>query len=381
MDEVRSIEIVFENCDCLTLKRNLLGGVYISGIHETIRRVASNSLCKFKSADEIVLEVLPEAAEQDYCPFGLEDEKAKKMKRLSQLNDITAVIIMYKNGSREYIYTDYDEGDQEGQLGAPNINQKIYMSPGKHLYIVIARGKEISDYFTEECIKRSDKHSRLWNEQEEFIWGEEGIPAYYHFVYMEFVDNKNEYTGIELAVRVPCRDDGGKTDSFFIFGESSPIQRKPVAWRYLDHETEKTVCRKMDDSASRSEIISFLSASKPCEDDKDLMKAWKTAWDYYSGIIEKDKKTGKSEINSDCRQDGDAVLKDTFKTLEKIAEKSEQAVTSSIKKGGEIAEKGIKKTKEFMESDEAKAAMDKVRSAADKCIVKAYDFIFKAKKR
>lgn len=288
MGEVRSIEFVFENCEYLELKSHLLGSVNILGIRESIRRIDSNSVQRYKSADEIVLEILPGAANEEYCPFGFEDKKTNKMERLSDYNDITHIIVKYKDGTMDDISVDYDEGENEGELGAPNVNQKVYMSPGKHLYIVITKGKEISDYFSKEDIDFSDEITEKFCGQEGFLWGEEGYPEYYRYAYVTGTTEQDCGVCSSLIVMLPNdRNSMDKGNRFYYVdscdNDNPHIKQTEVkTWSYQSRDVEKLLVKE----PNKELIMEILKNNKPDGTDKGLMEMWNEAFMHYGIIIE-----------------------------------------------------------------------------------------------
>ena len=60
-------------------------------------------------------------------------------------NDITHINVVYEDGEEEYIAINYDEGLNEGKLGAENILQTSKLSGLGNLYLVISTGGEDID--------------------------------------------------------------------------------------------------------------------------------------------------------------------------------------------------------------------------------------------
>lgn len=89
-----------------------------------VRRVASNSISKHIVANEIIMEIFEEGNLR-YKPFGCLDE-SKTLKHLSSFRDITLITAVYEDEPEDTFYIHYDEGEQEGILGAENINEDIY---------------------------------------------------------------------------------------------------------------------------------------------------------------------------------------------------------------------------------------------------------------
>ena len=125
--EVKSIELVFENCEGLEIPKNRLGTVLIDNIGTHIKRVACNYISKSTSADLVFLEI-----------FNCKS-KDKALNRITQWNDITQIIMHYEDDSEETYFVDYVEPDgQENTVGAPNINQTTIVSTLGNIYILIS---------------------------------------------------------------------------------------------------------------------------------------------------------------------------------------------------------------------------------------------------
>lgn len=153
MKDVKCIEFVFENCESFEIEAKYFGGVQFEEIKTSIARIACNSIVKFQTAYSVVLEIFKEA-NIDYKPFG-SLEQQKMFDRITGWNDITQFIIHYTDNTEEAYFVDYDDGDDDS-LGAPNKNQKTYISVPGNLYIVIEKDKELFDFFVKEEIDNSE---------------------------------------------------------------------------------------------------------------------------------------------------------------------------------------------------------------------------------
>ena len=153
MEDVKSIEVVFENCESFEIEAKYFGGVQFEDIRTSIARIACNAITKFQTAYSVVLEVFSEG-NIDYAPFGNE-EKQKMFDRITAHHDITQFIIHYDDDITETYFVDYDE-DGDTSLGAPNKNQQTYLSALGNLYIVIEKDKNLFDFFDKNEIDSHD---------------------------------------------------------------------------------------------------------------------------------------------------------------------------------------------------------------------------------
>lgn len=155
MKDVSSITLVFENCERITIPRKYIGIIHIEDINVEIARVACNSIARITSADTIALEIFSEG-NVEHKPFGISQSPTEMVfSRIDECHDITAVDVTYTDGSSESFWTNYEAGSEDG-LGAPNIFEKTMVSALGNLYIVIAEGKDIWDFFDEGDINDTD---------------------------------------------------------------------------------------------------------------------------------------------------------------------------------------------------------------------------------
>lgn len=147
MKEINAIELVFENCETLRLDINVLGRVYLGKINTEITRIACDCIAESIFVDEVALEIFSEAEELGvWGPAWINYNS--KLERIARYNDITQIEILYSNGDSKTYYIDYEEESED--LGAPNINQKSYISSLGNLYIVISMENSIEHYFPRE---------------------------------------------------------------------------------------------------------------------------------------------------------------------------------------------------------------------------------------
>ena len=157
MRNIAKVDIVLENCEYITLDAKYFGELFVDGIYEQIKRIACNSISNMKSAKEVAIEIFKEANEVDYCPFG-QDEKVKIFDRLTQYNDITSLTFYYEKKNedddkkkKKNKETEYDKEDiyinWYGDSDNENESQISYISSQGNLYIVIAKDKNVEDFF------------------------------------------------------------------------------------------------------------------------------------------------------------------------------------------------------------------------------------------
>lgn len=156
--KLKSITFILENCDYITIDGKYIGDFLVEDIHTSIRRIACNSIEKVVSANTIAIEIHKDANKIRKQFAGISDlpDSFAQMTfdTLKCYNDITQI---------EFELVDEDELDVSGEVynyytdwtgNSDYVNeaQKSYISKDGNLYIVIADGKQIEDFFDKEDI-------------------------------------------------------------------------------------------------------------------------------------------------------------------------------------------------------------------------------------
>ena len=152
MNNVKSIDIVFENCEEYTFPKEDIGYFEISDIREKIFRCACNAISKYKTAYCVNIELFDTNRFQEDCIDR--NVVADVFARIANHNDITQIHIHYKDGTEEQYLVDYNELNVA--LDAPNKNQKSYISDLGNLYVVISEKEKLEDVFNKEEINDKD---------------------------------------------------------------------------------------------------------------------------------------------------------------------------------------------------------------------------------
>lgn len=158
--KLKEITFVLENCDCITIDGKYIGNFLVEDIRTSIQRIACNAINKMDIANTFAIEIHKDA-NKERCVLGCEDYKQMTFDRFTAWNDITSIefelVEEYVEEGKEPIVEHYDyyvnwvgENDQENEA------QKSYISKVGNLYIVIADGKDIEDFFDKEDIDDSE---------------------------------------------------------------------------------------------------------------------------------------------------------------------------------------------------------------------------------
>jgi hypothetical protein len=232
MKGLKQIEIGFENCETITISKNMIGRFSLDDIRPVIRRIACNAINKYWVAGEVQMEIF-RCGNQKYKPFGQLEEQ-DMLERLSEYKDITSIDILYEDGTTESYLVDYDEGEYEGCLGAENINEHIYISDLGNIYVVISKDKKIEDFFGNEINDnkvvefRKDMMDIGIEEPEEHDFANDNMPDPYRYVFLD--DGKHEI----LAVLVDDKSNGWK-----IISESDDERIEPIRWKYPNEKLDR----------------------------------------------------------------------------------------------------------------------------------------------
>ena len=163
MKHIKKVELMLENCEVIDFEPKYLYDFVLDDIKERVSRKAVDCIGVSKKALTIKMSI-NKKADRINKPFGTEmPEPDTVFERLCNFHDITGISLTYSDGTEETYYVDYDEGDKEGMLGAPNINQDTYINAHGHLYITICANKKVEDLFTEDELKEDIGHWTLYN--------------------------------------------------------------------------------------------------------------------------------------------------------------------------------------------------------------------------
>ena len=136
---IKEIELVFENCEVITIPGKYIGRFYVGNICKSLSRIAVNSTRMYETAKKIVIEIHKDAETQNR-QFGTEGDDST-FDRILKWNDITSIEITLEdaynkeNKEEHYVFCTDWIGDSEYE----NKGQKSKRSELGHLYIVITK--------------------------------------------------------------------------------------------------------------------------------------------------------------------------------------------------------------------------------------------------
>ena len=139
MNEVKSITLVLENCEEISISKEHIGSFYCKDITATIARIACNSIAKEQYCGEFYLEI-DKDADRPYSVFEIERDKTV-FERLA-CPDITGISIKYEDDTTEYCIMPWKDADRSGWSSA---YQTSCVSKSGNMHICISRDKLIED--------------------------------------------------------------------------------------------------------------------------------------------------------------------------------------------------------------------------------------------
>ena len=173
--KLKEITFVLENCDHITIDGKYIGDFLVEDIRTSISRIACNAIDKMDVIHTFAIEIHKDANKERY-PFGFKEDKELTFDRLVSYDDITSIdfklIEDYVEEGQEptmehYHYYIYWTGEDD----YTNESQKSYISNVGNLYIVIADGKNIEDFFDKEVIddeEEVDFHCSMYDIGDEY---------------------------------------------------------------------------------------------------------------------------------------------------------------------------------------------------------------------
>ena len=143
--ELKSVQFVFENCEEFEISAEYVETLAFSRINSFVRyyNMGSAGLFDGKIAGKMQILLKPEAnfIYRDTLNDAVSDEeRCTTFQRILKWRDITAIALEYDNGDTDTYYTDYDEGANEGKLGAENVHQRAGTQEDGTLWLKIGRG-------------------------------------------------------------------------------------------------------------------------------------------------------------------------------------------------------------------------------------------------
>lgn len=160
--KLKSITLCFENCDWITIEGKYIGNMIVDDLHVCFKKIACNYIEKVETANIFAIEIQKDANKERYEfeQMSIEEFKQMTFDRLKEHKDITSIKFeMEEQYVKEGQVPKVDAYDYwvnwVGDSDNFNEAQTNYISKEGNLYIVIAEGKGIEDFFDMEEINDS----------------------------------------------------------------------------------------------------------------------------------------------------------------------------------------------------------------------------------
>lgn len=150
MKNVKSVNIVLENCEVINIDAQYFGQLLLEKIRTKVYRVAMNSISRMQVVNRVAIELFSEA-NVPYDSFG-EESKETIFDRLTNYNDIAQIELIYDDEGKdtELFIVNWVDDDQ---CGCTNKLQKSYTSKPGNLYILIGKDMKLKNFFDKEEIE------------------------------------------------------------------------------------------------------------------------------------------------------------------------------------------------------------------------------------
>ena len=150
MKNVKSVNLVLENCEVINIEAKYFGQLLLEKIRTKVYRVAMNSISRMQVVNRVAIELFSEA-NVPYDSFG-EESRETIFDRLTNYNDITQIELLYDDEGKdtELFIVNWVDGDK---CGCTNKLQKSYTSKPGNLYILIGKDMKLKNFFDKEEIE------------------------------------------------------------------------------------------------------------------------------------------------------------------------------------------------------------------------------------
>lgn len=164
MREVSSIELVLENCEVIRVKRENIGVFRIFNVQRHITRLAVNSISESLEAQEVVLQISSKENNTEAYSHTWSTSKTAPFRRLTNVSDVAAIDVIYKDGSSSYIFVPWKDRDDNDTINSYQTS-KVNKHTGD-LYLVISENKIVKDYFVDYLEDTDPWYWELYSEGE-----------------------------------------------------------------------------------------------------------------------------------------------------------------------------------------------------------------------
>ena len=149
MKDIKAIDFVFENCECVTIEAPYIGDILMEGIETSIRRVAVNCILESTSCKRFEVAISKEA-NIEIESYG---RKIRKFSRINDWDDVTSIFLKYEDGSEKEISVPWlGESDNENEA------QSSFIDKYGNLYLTINEEcQNVLDIYTNDMMEEINR--------------------------------------------------------------------------------------------------------------------------------------------------------------------------------------------------------------------------------
>lgn len=156
MSKLKYITFILENCERITIDGKYVASFLVDDIKTSISRMALNYIGRMDTVNTFAIEIHRDANDT-INPFGDPNlGQYLKFDRLARYDDITSIEFELYDNDNDWSESHHYYVNWVGDDDYENDAQKSYLSKDNNLYIVIADGKNVEDFFDTEEINDSE---------------------------------------------------------------------------------------------------------------------------------------------------------------------------------------------------------------------------------
>ena len=154
---LKNITFHFENCDYITIDGKYIGGFLVEDIRTSFNRIASNCVMKMETAYIFAIEIHKDANNERYAfnQIGHNELRGMTFDRIKEYDDITSIEFELENEYDDIEHYEYYI-NWTGDSDYNNDSQVSHIGGNGNLYIVIAKDKNVEDFFYFEIINDNE---------------------------------------------------------------------------------------------------------------------------------------------------------------------------------------------------------------------------------
>lgn len=152
MNGIERIGFRFTNSEYFEFEQKDIGYFKISGIEETCLRTADNHIEKIKQAKKCCIQLLPSGNRkyEENIEYNVNFDTKSVYDRIRATNDIVSIVLVYEDGTSEFITTYWSEESKYGECF--NCAQATSITDDS-LFIAITKKIAKRKYYSADTLK------------------------------------------------------------------------------------------------------------------------------------------------------------------------------------------------------------------------------------